>query len=301
LFGWLAVNYLTGKLAESNVSDSYGAMDLGGASVEISFVPQYPPPSTNHIPLQVGKVIYDTYAYSYLGYGNDQARGMKDDYVIDNGWTVDPCTPIGYSYNATSSVTQKTVQITGSSNYTGCKAIAQTILNLQDGTIGGNYQPPIPNILFYGSSAFYYARDAIPQLQSTVTIADFVSGAANYCSQTYAQLPTSDPFRSTNCFLVTWATILLTDAFGFPDNYSVSAVSSINSVSLTYAIGAMLSEATLMQIQILDNSTSSVTPVSTPTQTPTSAPIKPSSSAPSSTSLAIQAVLGLVILCVFLL
>lgn len=44
---------------------SLGALDMGGASAQITFVPENPPPALNHVPFQVGNTVYDLYSFRY--------------------------------------------------------------------------------------------------------------------------------------------------------------------------------------------------------------------------------------------
>ncbi|XP_043453035.1 ectonucleoside triphosphate diphosphohydrolase 1 isoform X3 [Prionailurus viverrinus] len=89
-YGWITINYLLGKFTQKlswlnlkpnggNSQGTYGALDLGGASTQITFVPQNEriesPSNALHFRLY-GKD-YSVYTHSFLCYGKDQALRQK--------------------------------------------------------------------------------------------------------------------------------------------------------------------------------------------------------------------------------
>lgn len=52
----------------------YGALDLGGGSTQIAFVPQSPPPAPWEYTLDIFTREYKIYTHSFLGYGFNEAR-----------------------------------------------------------------------------------------------------------------------------------------------------------------------------------------------------------------------------------
>ncbi|KAF3827786.1 hypothetical protein GH733_001021, partial [Mirounga leonina] len=89
-YGWITINYLLGKFTqkvswlnlkpnEDSDLETYGALDLGGASTQITFVPPNKkiesPSNTLHFRLY-GRD-YSVYTHSFLCYGKDQALRQK--------------------------------------------------------------------------------------------------------------------------------------------------------------------------------------------------------------------------------
>ncbi|XP_046510268.1 ectonucleoside triphosphate diphosphohydrolase 1 isoform X3 [Equus quagga] len=89
-YGWITINYLLGKFTQKlrwlnlmpkgdDTQGTYGALDLGGASTQITFVPQNKsiesPDNALHFRLY-GKD-YSIYTHSFLCYGKDQALMQK--------------------------------------------------------------------------------------------------------------------------------------------------------------------------------------------------------------------------------
>ena len=78
-FGWLTANYLGGTFDISpgdSPRPSVGAMDLGGASTQITFQPSSDI-LAGYFPIYLGlkeQVQYDLYTHSFLRFGQDQAR-----------------------------------------------------------------------------------------------------------------------------------------------------------------------------------------------------------------------------------
>jgi len=177
-YGWLVVNYLKNggnlvsfpeeeerkfaeiqsssgtadKTAEVATKDTFGALDLGGASTQITFQSSGSILS-NQYPLRIGHVEYSLYTHSYLYYGVDQARFQydtkiatrevmdttivnevsKSNSIINSNDSNTKSTTINInnnnSYNATTKLinpcyptgyTNPTTQVTGSSQWEQC-------------------------------------------------------------------------------------------------------------------------------------------------------------------------------------
>ncbi len=76
VFGWIALNYLNGKLAQiaaNNNIKSTPITDLGGASVQITFEPTETSFANSYTLEMPGVKTFNLYTYSYLGWGADQA------------------------------------------------------------------------------------------------------------------------------------------------------------------------------------------------------------------------------------
>nr|KAF6322261.1 ectonucleoside triphosphate diphosphohydrolase 1 [Pipistrellus kuhlii] len=99
-YGWITINYLLGKFTkklrwlyplgnETNNEETYGALDLGGASTQITFVPQNQTIESpnNALYFRLYGKDYNVYTHSFLCYGKDQAllkKLIKDSEAIAN-------------------------------------------------------------------------------------------------------------------------------------------------------------------------------------------------------------------------
>lgn len=132
--GWIAVNYNAGTLPgqkPDSISSTIGALDLGGASTQITFVP---PPGVDILSSQfdvrlTSAAQVSVYTHSFLYYGiNEAVRRINELVVMSSGLAAGatiphPCYLIGTpgGVNFTSLVAGGQVNLTGSSNWTACK------------------------------------------------------------------------------------------------------------------------------------------------------------------------------------
>ncbi|VDP75676.1 unnamed protein product [Echinostoma caproni] len=87
LFGWIAINFILGSFSSSSKSNSptHGMLDLGGASVQISFEvsPDQPVPKESSMKFEFflsdsqETLKYRVYAASYLNYGMQEFRNLN--------------------------------------------------------------------------------------------------------------------------------------------------------------------------------------------------------------------------------
>ncbi|XP_012873287.1 PREDICTED: ectonucleoside triphosphate diphosphohydrolase 1 isoform X4 [Dipodomys ordii] len=86
-YGWITINYLLGKFTQKlswlsfipQSQETFGALDLGGASTQITFVPlNYTVESPeNSLQFRLYGKDYTVYTHSFLCYGKDQALWQK--------------------------------------------------------------------------------------------------------------------------------------------------------------------------------------------------------------------------------
>ncbi|XP_012873286.1 PREDICTED: ectonucleoside triphosphate diphosphohydrolase 1 isoform X3 [Dipodomys ordii] len=153
-YGWITINYLLGKFTQKlswlsfipQSQETFGALDLGGASTQITFVPlNYTVESPeNSLQFRLYGKDYTVYTHSFLCYGKDQALWQKlaKDIQVSSSRTIrDPCFHSGYEKTMNVSEVykspctnrlQKTLpfdqfQIQGTGDYQKCQ---QSILEL---------------------------------------------------------------------------------------------------------------------------------------------------------------------------
>jgi Golgi nucleoside diphosphatase len=92
IFGWAGINFAMGNLVEESegmgtvVSPklSYGALDMGGASTQISFYEPDEDIMANLFKLQIGQgKHWNLYAHSFLYYGINEARNRLQAYIVE--------------------------------------------------------------------------------------------------------------------------------------------------------------------------------------------------------------------------
>ncbi|RMB93564.1 hypothetical protein DUI87_30263 [Hirundo rustica rustica] len=102
-FGWITVNYLLETLVKD--TEVLGALDLGGASTQITFQPGVPVQDRNtSVFFRLYGANYSLYSHSYLCYGQSQALKMLLAALHQAGSSArisHPCYPRGYQENLT--------------------------------------------------------------------------------------------------------------------------------------------------------------------------------------------------------
>eukprot|EP00956_Cyclotella_meneghiniana_P032550 scaffold90081_cov79-Cyclotella_meneghiniana.AAC.2 len=261
-YGWLVANYLKNgaRLLESESDYTYGAIDLGGASVQVSFQPSGA--ILAHLfPIRVDKMGYSLYTHSYLYYGVDQANLMFHSYHIDNSTLVSPCYPVGY--------TDPVTGIAGSGQFHECLEQVADLFDLNydcyhgDGStqrcsFNGVYQPPLKNTRFILMSAFVYTWDFLGLRIGSHTddLRKMIKSAQKICSMTYTeQLEYYNELtykmhsdRKTNningqCFNAAYMYHLLHSGFGLATRQTPIEIRyNIDGTQVDWTLGMMLME-----------------------------------------------------------
>lgn len=106
-FGWIALNYDSGILGVKPRKETYGALDLGGSSLQVTFEGdnQQQLNSETSLYVRIGSVNHHLTAYSLAGYGLNEAFDKsvaylykKENVVVDGGLVKvkHPCLQSGY-------------------------------------------------------------------------------------------------------------------------------------------------------------------------------------------------------------
>ncbi|XP_066436161.1 ectonucleoside triphosphate diphosphohydrolase 8 [Eleutherodactylus coqui] len=247
--GWVTVNYLLGTFIQYSYierwihpkqAEMYGAMDLGGASTQMTFQPSVDveDKSTEMI-FRLYGYDYTIYTHSYLCYGQDQALKKLLVYLIENrgsGNVLHPCYPKGYSANVSLSsvynspcVTtspsdiEASVIVEGSGNASECQRSVREIFNFSgcshtSCSFNGIYQPPVHGP-FYAFSAFYYTFNFL-NLTCQQSLGEANSAIWQYCARQWTELTSSYPSESQHrlveyCSSAVYILTLLVDGYNF--------------------------------------------------------------------------------------
>ncbi|KAG8546956.1 hypothetical protein GDO81_029421 [Engystomops pustulosus] len=247
--GWVTVNYLLGTFIRYSYvyswihpkqSEMFGAMDLGGASTQMTFQPSGEiEDKSTETTFRLYGYDYTIYTHSYLCYGQDQALKRLLVRLIEkrgSGNVQHPCYPKGYMANVSlSSVynspciltppdnTEVSVTVEGTGDPTACQRSVREIFNLTACTnlscsFNGVYQPPVYG-KFYAFSAFYYTFNFL-NLTCGQSLAEANSTIWEYCSREWTQLTSSFPSESRRrlleyCSSAMYILTLLLDGYKF--------------------------------------------------------------------------------------
>ncbi|XP_044096143.1 ectonucleoside triphosphate diphosphohydrolase 1 isoform X2 [Neovison vison] len=255
-YGWITINYLLGKFTqkpswlnlrpnEDTALETYGALDLGGASTQITFVPQdknIESPS-NALHFRLYGRDYSVYTHSFLCYGKDQALRQKlaKDIQGTNGTLRDPCFHPGY----------ETV-MNGTGNYQQCQKSILQLFNssycpYSHCSFNGIFLPSLHGD-FGAFSAYYYVMEFLNfTSEETPSPEKMTDTMEKFCSQPWEELKTSfvdvkEKYLSEYCFSGTYILSLLLNGYGFTaDSWkNIHFMGKIQSSNVGWTLGYML-------------------------------------------------------------
>ncbi|KFV11261.1 Ectonucleoside triphosphate diphosphohydrolase 8, partial [Tauraco erythrolophus] len=253
-YGWITINYLLDSFTKYSpkahmwvhpeVANIFGALDLGGASTQISFMPEGSGIKQNGASkLTLYGYNYSIYTHSYLCYGqNEMLKRLAKELIVVRGepGVHHPCYPKDYNETIslssfhTSPCTNWTdtrltlgdgkVTLEGRGNASGCQAALKKLFNFsacgqrQDCTFDGVYQPPVSG-QFIAFSAFYYNFKFLnlTEGQSLATIRETIQ---HFCTRSWEDLSSSYPEENPErlpkyCANANYILTLLLDAYKF--------------------------------------------------------------------------------------
>uniref|UniRef100_A0A8D2DS49 Ectonucleoside triphosphate diphosphohydrolase 1 n=1 Tax=Sciurus vulgaris TaxID=55149 RepID=A0A8D2DS49_SCIVU len=280
-YGWITINYLLGNFIQKskwlkevsegiNHKKTFGALDLGGASTQITFVNEkYTLVSPeNFLPFRLYGKDYNVYTHSFLCYGKDQTlwqKLAKDIQVSSDGILSDPCFHSGYEKIVNVSDLYKTpctkrfkrtlpfdqFKIQGTGNYEQCQ---QSILELFNTSYCPYYQcafngiflPPLQGS-FGAFSAFYFVMDFLNLTSEKVSQEEAIRRIGSFCSQSWKVVKTSFPEvdkkqLSEYCFSGTYILSLLLHGYHFTSNSweNIYFMGKIRGANTGWPLGYML-------------------------------------------------------------
>ncbi|XP_072908232.1 ectonucleoside triphosphate diphosphohydrolase 2-like isoform X2 [Hemitrygon akajei] len=282
VFGWVTANYLMENFIKygwvgrwiNPSRRTVGAMDLGGASTQITFVPEEPVRvPENKVELQLYGHKYSVYTHSYLCYGKDQViRKVRAKILATHGSSsdvVNPCLPAGYnvtfplkylykspcteddeppSYSPTTNIT-----FSGSSNPGDCQQLVKSIFNFtscdHDVCAFNNvYQPPVTGN-FLAFAAFYHTFNFLETtLEKSVKSPDELKKAADtLCKMNFKTLKEKatgieEKWLAGYCTMSYYIYSLITLGYKF-DKQTFSNIAfqkKVEGSSIGWALGYML-------------------------------------------------------------
>ncbi|XP_014388185.1 PREDICTED: ectonucleoside triphosphate diphosphohydrolase 1 isoform X2 [Myotis brandtii] len=295
-YGWITINYLMGKFTkklrwlyplgnESNSQETYGALDLGGASTQITFVPgnQTIESPENALYFRLYGKDYNVYTHSFLCYGKDQAllKKLIKDTQVSNGTINDPCFNRGYSRvmsisdltNSPCTKTYKTtlpflqLKIQGTGNYQLCQESVFRLFNNSDCpyshcAFNKIFLPQLQG-QFGAFSAYYYVMNFLNLTsEKHLSQEDITDRMEEFCSRPWKDLKTQfggvkEKYLSEYCFSGTYIITLLFGGYHFtPDSWKdIHFMEEIRQTDVGWTLGYMLN---------LTNMIPAEQPVSTP-------------------------------------
>ncbi|KGN53472.1 probable apyrase 7 [Cucumis sativus] len=272
-YGWIALNYQKELLGATPREPTYGALDLGGSSLQVTFESKEQNESSLNI--KIGNVDYHLNAYSLTGYGLNDAFGKSVVHLLrriqepekldlSNGKFKlnHPCLHSGYNEQYTCNQCGKlldggsksgiSLRLIGAPNWEECSALAKVAVNfsewsntstgvdcdVQPCAITNNYPPPYGN--FYAISGFFVVFRFF-NLTSEATLDDVLERGHKFCEKPWDDAQASvppQPFIEQYCFRAPYIVSLLREGLHITDKQI-----TIGSGSTTWTLGVSLLEA----------------------------------------------------------
>ncbi|NXW51910.1 ENTP8 diphosphohydrolase, partial [Nyctiprogne leucopyga] len=262
-------------------TEVFGALDLGGASTQITFKPGITIEDKNtSVFYRLYGTNYSLYTHSYLCYGQAQAlkmllaalyQGSPSSQQISH-----PCYPRGYQENITTAdlydspcvhapsppSPAQVLTVTGTGDPAACTVAIQRLFNLSCGAnrtcgFNGVYQPPVRG-QFFAFAGFYYTFHFL-NLTSQQSLNDVNSTVQTFCKKTWAELVETFPQEKTYlhryCSTAIYILTLLLDGYKFNEQTwsSIHFSRQAANTDIGWTLGFMLNFTNMIPTEALEH------------------------------------------------
>ncbi|XP_029467060.1 ectonucleoside triphosphate diphosphohydrolase 2 isoform X2 [Rhinatrema bivittatum] len=281
VFGWVTANYLLENFIKYGWigrwihprKQTVGAMDLGGASTQITFETQEKIENPeDEMKLRLYGQTYIVYTHSFLCYGRDQVLKRLFAKVIKAGGSAlaisNPCWPRGYSkqislsdvYESPCTINEKpnqynlstTITMNGTGDSDLCRTHVNSLFEFNTCPFSkcsfDNVSQPSVKGNFIAFSAFYYTVDFIKNVMKlpVATPEDLDHGAAAICNSDWNQLLAKaqgqEKFLTDYCAAATFVYLIIIQGYKFDQNTfaDIAFQKKAGDTSIGWALGYML-------------------------------------------------------------
>ncbi|XP_053181789.1 ectonucleoside triphosphate diphosphohydrolase 2-like [Scomber japonicus] len=287
-YGWVTVNYLLENFAKSGFvcrwlnpgKAAIGALDLGGASTQITFETSEKIESKEDMmELMLYGQKYKLYTHSFLCYGQDQfLRKLLAHLITSQGAKAQinhPCYPRGFNttikqgedvfdspctkdYKPIPFNPQMSVSVVGTGDYHTCLDNVKNMFSLRNCSYSkcsfdGVFQPNVTGS-FMAFSAFFFTHSYITQLTNiTITNPSRMREAIRLvCNMTISEMTQrtkqQEKYMKNVCAASNFVQVLLTEHYGFNERLfpSISFQKKAGGASVGWALGYMLSLTSML-------------------------------------------------------
>lgn len=243
-YGWTSVNYLLEGLKPEKPLATVGALDLGGVSTQITFLPRSCPGGQAACGLlDVGERAFELYTHSYLGWGQDEAmRRVATGACYLRGYR----SPDG--------------AVEGRGRYGACRRAIRKGIGRElrrrppeppcdrSCTRLGAYQPPLLGD-FVAFSAFAYNTEFLG-LGPELTLAQLRAAGRAYCRRSWQEVTAEceasprpgcrEEWLNRYCFASAYIVTLLHDVYGMAMDHTITSTNELAGADIDWTLGAML-------------------------------------------------------------
>lgn len=265
VYAWLTVNAIQGTYRQGPAT-TWGALDMGGASTQIAFIPKGISIIQNYYPLHISSVHIHLYSHSYLefGYRDAQQRLMRGlmHWGYGNGTRrrpiLNPCARahsiFRVNFSEAFALGRARYWVEGTGNVSECMRMATQLLNpnarcyvpaksrefavdsrMGACAIAGVYEPELEERQFIamGQYAEEAAKLGLP-LDRPVPMADWMAAVRTQC--------TSESWPR-HCWRGIWLGMVITQGLRFPlDTSQIVFSKTLEGQQTVWALGAMMNE-----------------------------------------------------------
>uniref|UniRef100_A0A1A8L3A0 Ectonucleoside triphosphate diphosphohydrolase 1 n=1 Tax=Nothobranchius pienaari TaxID=704102 RepID=A0A1A8L3A0_9TELE len=280
-FGWVTVNYLDDRLKQG--LETTGALDLGGASTQISFVPKnyiISESPSNSVTFRLYGNDYNLYTHSFLCYGKDQVLRLALAHQTKSGpgEIADPCFHPGYSESKNYSVLYDSPCVSdrkpqgapvtfhhkGEGNFQQCQEVVKNVFNFTSCkysrcSFNGVFQPPLHG-QFGAFSAYYFVMNFLNLTDTSVPLTTVKDKLAKHCATPWNQIIQQHPeinvkYLAEYCFSGAYILTLLTEGYNFTsESYSsIKFIKKIKGSDAGWTLGYMLNLTNMIPAEAPDS------------------------------------------------
>ncbi|XP_071759649.2 ectonucleoside triphosphate diphosphohydrolase 2-like [Centroberyx gerrardi] len=292
-YGWVTVNYLLENFIKygfvghwvSPGRDAVGAMDLGGASTQITFeTSEKVEDKDNAMDLRLYGRNYHLYTQSFLCYGQDQfLRKLLAHLIRTQGVgpkVLHPCYPSDFSdsiklgtdvfdspctekYRPARFDPQQSVTVEGMGDYQQCLGNVTDMFSFDKCSFShcsfdGVFQPNVRGS-FMAFSAFYFTHDFLQRASGiTITsVSQMEEAIRTVCSMTLAEMQRKAPGKEKHltkyCAASNFIQVLLIKGYGFDERSfpQISFQKKVGGSSVGWALGYMLTLSSMLPAENL--------------------------------------------------
>ncbi|KAL9421236.1 hypothetical protein AB3S75_038741 [Citrus x aurantiifolia] len=270
VYAWIVANYALGTLG-GDPSETTGIIELGGASVQVTFVSDEPLPREFSRTLKFGNVTYNLYSHSFLHFGQNVAFETLRELLssgdfntaaesLQKGTYIDPCSPKGYLHRVESSpgslaakIDLSTLQAGG--NFSECRSAALTLL--QNGKekcsykscyLGSTFMPKLRG-KFLATENFFHTSKFFG-LRQRAFLSHLLMAGEQFCGEDWSKLKKKhrsldDEDLLRYCFSSAYIVALLHDSLGISlDDERIGFANQVENIPLDWALGAFILQST---------------------------------------------------------
>ncbi|KAF3702275.1 Ectonucleoside triphosphate diphosphohydrolase 2 [Channa argus] len=286
-YGWVTVNYLLENFIKygfvghwlSPNRPTVGALDLGGASTQITFVTQEEvEDNRDMMKMRLYGQEYSLYTHSFLCYGQNQMLKRLLALIVKSqgysGSIDNPCYPVGHSrvlnfgsifdspcttkYRPSSYDPQASFTMEGSGHYEHCLGNVSEIFSFDSChfskcSFDKVFQPNVTGN-FMAFSAFFYIHSFLQKIPG-VTVSspsELEEATKRVCRMSLSEIqllaPDQKPFLQNYCASAVFVNILMLRGYGFDETSfpHISFRKEAGDASVGWALGYMLSLSNLL-------------------------------------------------------